>query len=496
MVDFRMPSLGADMEAGTLVEWLVQARRPGQARRHRRRGRDAEGRHRDRDLRGRQSSSSWSTSAARCRSARRSRAFAPTAKRRRSRQRRAPSRRPSRRASAAAPPPPGGDGTCSARRRPLRHRRRPAPAAAAARASRPRRAGSPQERGIDLAAVDRQRARRRDRALPTSRAASAPPPPRPSANARPASTSTPCARRSPRPWRAPSARSRTIICSIRSTSRRRAMAGGSERRPAAGRPPAVGALASRRSRWPRGAFPSSTASIATATSSRAGGPCRRRHRHPRRRLGGAGDPRRRRLSLDELMARHARSRSAHARRPLPQLGDRRSDHHRLQPRRARRRGAVRHDLSAAGGDRRLRQGRARPWVVDGGIGPRSDRHRHARGRPPRQRRPCRRAFLAEIGNCCRSPRSYDRQQISARSCSEELGNIAPEIDLATLDPPADLREALDIDSMDFLNFVIAVHHRLEVDVPELDYPKLVTLDGAVAYLHSKVSRRSTFNAQS
>ena len=65
---------------------------------------------------------------------------------------------------------------------------------------------------------------------------------------------------------------------------------------------------------------------------------------------------------------------------------------------------------------------------------------------------------------------------------EELNNIAPEADLASIDPAADLREALDIDSMDFLNFVIAIHHRLGVDIPEIDYPKLVTLDGAVAYL--------------
>ena len=69
---------------------------------------------------------------------------------------------------------------------------------------------------------------------------------------------------------------------------------------------------------------------------------------------------------------------------------------------------------------------------------------------------------------------------------EELGNIAPEMDLQKLDPTADLREALDIDSMDFLNFVVAVHHRLGVDIPELDYPKLITLDGAATYLKSKL----------
>jgi acyl carrier protein len=65
---------------------------------------------------------------------------------------------------------------------------------------------------------------------------------------------------------------------------------------------------------------------------------------------------------------------------------------------------------------------------------------------------------------------------------EELNNIAPEADLATVDPAADLREALDVDSMDFLNFITAIHQRLGIDIPELDYPKLVTLNGAVAYI--------------
>ena len=69
---------------------------------------------------------------------------------------------------------------------------------------------------------------------------------------------------------------------------------------------------------------------------------------------------------------------------------------------------------------------------------------------------------------------------------EDLGNIAPEMDVGTIDPSADLREALDINSMDFLNFVTAMHHRLGVDVPEIDYPKLATLDGAVAYLAAKL----------
>lgn len=70
---------------------------------------------------------------------------------------------------------------------------------------------------------------------------------------------------------------------------------------------------------------------------------------------------------------------------------------------------------------------------------------------------------------------------------EELGNIAPEMDLTTLDASIDVREALDIDSMDFLNFIIAVHRRLGVDIPEIDYPKLNTLDGAIKYLADKAA---------
>jgi acyl carrier protein len=71
---------------------------------------------------------------------------------------------------------------------------------------------------------------------------------------------------------------------------------------------------------------------------------------------------------------------------------------------------------------------------------------------------------------------------------EELNNIAPEVDMASLDPAADLREAMDIDSMDFLNFITAVHHRLGIDIPENDYPKLITLNGAAKYLAAALAK--------
>jgi acyl carrier protein len=44
--------------------------------------------------------------------------------------------------------------------------------------------------------------------------------------------------------------------------------------------------------------------------------------------------------------------------------------------------------------------------------------------------------------------------------------------------------------MDFLNFVIALHQALGVDVPEIDYPKLATLNGCVEYLAEAAARRT------
>jgi acyl carrier protein len=69
---------------------------------------------------------------------------------------------------------------------------------------------------------------------------------------------------------------------------------------------------------------------------------------------------------------------------------------------------------------------------------------------------------------------------------EEINNIAPEVDPATVDPAADLREAIDIDSMDFLNLVTALHHRTGIEIPEIDYPKLVTMSGMIAYLETRL----------
>jgi acyl carrier protein len=65
---------------------------------------------------------------------------------------------------------------------------------------------------------------------------------------------------------------------------------------------------------------------------------------------------------------------------------------------------------------------------------------------------------------------------------EAIGTIAPEADLASLRAELPLRDQLDLDSMDVLNLVTALHHSLGVDIPEADYPRLATLQGCVDYL--------------
>jgi acyl carrier protein len=63
-----------------------------------------------------------------------------------------------------------------------------------------------------------------------------------------------------------------------------------------------------------------------------------------------------------------------------------------------------------------------------------------------------------------------------------LTEVAPDIDAATIDPDADFLEQLDIDSMDFLNIIVAINERTGIEIPERDYPKLSTLNDAVGYL--------------
>ena len=193
------------------------------------------------------------------------------------------------------------------------------------------------------------------------------------------------------------------------------------------------------------------------------------------------------LPLDELMARlrdlvtRARSgalRSSELSDPtitVTNLGERgvetRVRRHLPAPGRARR---LWHAGRAALGRRR---GSCRSACADD----------NPRRRPPRQRRPSRgplpcryRPPTAEPGD------AMTRDDITA-VLIDELGRIAPETDASRLDPNAELREELDINSMDFLNLVTALTERLEIDIPEVDYPNLATFNHAVDYLAQRLA---------
>lgn len=66
-----------------------------------------------------------------------------------------------------------------------------------------------------------------------------------------------------------------------------------------------------------------------------------------------------------------------------------------------------------------------------------------------------------------------------------LHQVAPEADLDEVDPDDTLRESLDLDSIDFLNFVVGLHEATGLEIPERDYVYLATLAGCTAYLASR-----------
>ncbi len=68
---------------------------------------------------------------------------------------------------------------------------------------------------------------------------------------------------------------------------------------------------------------------------------------------------------------------------------------------------------------------------------------------------------------------------------ELINKIAPEADITNLDPAVRLRDQFDFDSVDFMNFAVALQSHLKVEVSEADFPQLATLNGCVAFLKLK-----------
>lgn len=69
---------------------------------------------------------------------------------------------------------------------------------------------------------------------------------------------------------------------------------------------------------------------------------------------------------------------------------------------------------------------------------------------------------------------------------DELGRIAPEVHFESVPLGDTIQAGFDIDSMDFLNFIIALHERTGVNIPEADYMRVRTIASALAYLQEKL----------
>jgi acyl carrier protein len=72
---------------------------------------------------------------------------------------------------------------------------------------------------------------------------------------------------------------------------------------------------------------------------------------------------------------------------------------------------------------------------------------------------------------------------------DALGSVAPELAPESIDPKKNLRDCYDLDSVDFFNFIVAVHAATGIDIPEAEFSKVATLDDCVAYLESKSGAR-------
>lgn len=82
--------------------------------------------------------------------------------------------------------------------------------------------------------------------------------------------------------------------------------------------------------------------------------------------------------------------------------------------------------------------------------------------------------------------SLNREQLRTVAL-EVLRSIAPEVETDAIEPAVPLRHQVDLDSMDWLNFLIGLHQRLDVNIPEADYAQLVTLDNVLDYLLTRLA---------
>jgi acyl carrier protein len=90
-------------------------------------------------------------------------------------------------------------------------------------------------------------------------------------------------------------------------------------------------------------------------------------------------------------------------------------------------------------------------------------------------------FSLPSSDCSRSLKAMTTDEIR-QTVLRLLGDVAPEADPVRIRPDINLRDQLDIDSMDFLNFAVSLHNEFRLEIPERDYPQLSTIDGCISYV--------------
>jgi acyl carrier protein len=76
------------------------------------------------------------------------------------------------------------------------------------------------------------------------------------------------------------------------------------------------------------------------------------------------------------------------------------------------------------------------------------------------------------------------EQLKITIC-ELISDIAPDVDTDKLDPTVDMRDELDLDSMDFLRLLEAISAKLGVNIPEGDYQKVNSLQAMADYIAAR-----------
>lgn len=80
----------------------------------------------------------------------------------------------------------------------------------------------------------------------------------------------------------------------------------------------------------------------------------------------------------------------------------------------------------------------------------------------------------------------EKQELAATVIST-LKSVAPEVEENELAADEPLRDQVDLDAMDWLNFLVSLHETLKIEIPESDYARLRTLNDLLEYLHARVS---------